>query len=240
MEIDLIIRYKHDVNLNQEHVCTGEMFYRREDGDIAPFNHWGFEKVPFKQLLVQASNRLNDTSHTIGKIVIERTDRQGLRPIVLDYPTQEILKTDPALAVRLLNYEGRAVYGSGGVAQAQKAPPPLRSGYETLAESIGEEIYCRQRKGLVECPGCGMWSTANNPFYCKKQCLIANVPVEYTEEWAKFKVLHLLDLHLPKYFIPRGFNKTKPWISNSELKKLFSTWRALAHAHITETQEKTS
>jgi hypothetical protein len=241
MEADLIIRYKHDVSLEKEHVCTGEMFYRPNDGSLPPHGHWEFEKTHFRQLLIEASNRLNkDDRFHIEKIVIERTDRQGLSPIVLDHPTQEVLKTDPALAVRLLSYEGRAVYGGGGVKQEQKAPPFLRSGYETLAESIGSEIYCRQRKGLVECPGCGMWSMGNNPFRCLKQCHIAGLWVTYTEQWAKFKVIDLLNLNLPKYFIPRGFNKTKPWMTNSELKELFLTWEHFARQDIELTQEKRS
>lgn len=239
MEADLIIRYKHDVDHNKEHVCTGEMFYRHSDGSLPPHGHWEFEKEHFKKLLIEAANRLNkDDRYHIEKVVIERTDRQGLKPIILDHPTQEILKADPALAIRLLNYEGPAVF-SGGKKIEQKPLPPLVSGYDTLAEALGEDIYIRQHKGLVECPGCGLWSTGNNPFTCKKKCKIS-LPVTYTEQWAKVKTIDLLNLNLPKYFIPRGFNKTKPWISNSDLKGLYEAWRAIAQSNIDLTKENVS
>lgn len=234
MQADLIIRYKHEQTADKEHVCTGEMFYRSLDGGFAPFRYWEFDKQPFKKLLIEASNRLNkDTSVDVAKVIIERTDRPGLRPVIMDHPTQEILKTDPVIAIRLLSYEGSAVRGD---ARTRTSPPPMRSGYDTLSESIGEEVYCRQNKGMVECPGCGMWSTVHtSPFTCKKKRDVLGVDVVFTETWAKFKVADLLRLGLPRYFIPREFNATRPWITWEALNALYETWRQVANQ-----QEKAS
>lgn len=227
MSVDLIIRYMHDMTEAKDHVCTGQMFYRPSDGALPPYDVWEFEKTPFNKLLAEASNRMNKSVDVeVDRILIERTDRQGLQPIVLDKPTKEILKADPALAIKLLTYDNRGT-SSGRVVHKQEAPPPMRSGYDSLAEAIGEEVYCRIHKGLVECPGCGMWSSAIHPcfFTCRKKCLIANVPVLYTEQWARFKTVDLLQLMLPRLYIPRDWNPHKPWISKSDLEKMYLTWK---------------
>lgn len=225
-QVDLIIRYKRDQMEDKTPACTGSMFYRHPDEAAPPTGLWEFEKTHFNKLLGEASRRLNNPDIDIQKIIIERIDRQGLRPVVLDNPTQEVLKTDPVVAIRLLNYEGNLMRSEG---KGRTAPPPIRSGYDTLSESIGEEIFCRQHKGMVECPGCGMWSTANGPFTCKKKCQISQVPVTFTETWAKFKVTDLLQLNLDKYFIPREFNPTKPWITWEALNNLYLMWCQVAN-----------
>lgn len=228
MSVDLIIRYHHDM-LGKEHVCTGDIRRVWSEGEQPPELLADVQKQPFNWMMSRSSEFLNN--YTVDRVIIERTDRIGLQPIVLDNPTAEILKKDPALAIRLMNYNGPTVADVSG--KTVTRVPIIRAGYDTVAEAFGDEVYCRMRGGLVECPGCGLWSSARQPFECKKRCGLGTTKLEvrYTAEWAVFKVGDLLALSYSRYYLPRGWNPSASWISWKALKKMYAMWRDLENSN---------
>ena len=231
MQADLVLSYKHDMTDTKEHVCTGDLKLRYHDGELPPKTLWEFEKKAFNKLLAVTSEKLNDKEFSdIKKVVFLRTDKVGLKPVVLDNPTVELLRSNPVAAIRAMSFSLPSVAETQeALSKMRVAPIPLlKSGYDTLSDSVGAEVYCRMHKGLVECPGCGMWSTGNNPFICKKKCRTQLKPVDYTLMWVRFDTFALLNLKLSRYYLARAFNHTPPWISHEELSKLYDQWLAIS------------
>lgn len=127
----------------------------------------------------------------------------------------------------------------------------LRAGYDSLADAFGDFVYLRLRPhdedGMqCECPFTGEWrgfgAKAENP----KQMLLKTgrqsahadwLPVEIVggsekenPKWARVKtevlVLHSLNGVLPhRFFIPRKWNKSSPWITRSSFGYLYSQYK---------------
>ncbi len=121
---------------------------------------------------------------------------------------------------------------------------PLRAGVDTLADAFGDEVAVRVRFGDggafdAECPGCGRWAgfgmkaeTGTYLIRCENGCSNPKahgtwVPVEAlaplsrkeNPRWAKVKVETLLSKKYKRYFLPRTWNTSGPWISHEDLQK---------------------
>lgn len=217
---ELVLRYHHD----DGHTCTGELKLRWSDGSQPVRILEDIYKMDFNKMMAKVSGALNE--HSIEKLVVERSDRDNLKPFVFDNPMTELLRNDPVAALRMMNPPPIHID-----LRKQKMPPPTpvftTTGYDTLAESFGDEVYAKMRSGSVECPGCGMWSPqihSDSRFHCSKKCLLV-IDTNYVEGWALFKYEELLTLNLARYYFPRGWNKSGGWISQDDLRALFEQWK---------------
>jgi len=121
---------------------------------------------------------------------------------------------------------------------------PLRVGYDTLADAFGDEVCIRVRFGDggafdAECPGCGRWagfgmkaSTNQYLLRCEQGCSNPKAhgtwvaverlaPLSKTENprWAVVSLKELLDKKYERYFLPRAWNTSGPWIIHEDLQK---------------------
>lgn len=212
-EPDLIIRYYRD----EGDTCTGEVLLRWQDGARPAEQLHQLSKEKFNKLLSIASSELNQ--RTVAKVVMERTDHSNLKPYVFDNPTTELLRKDPVSVIRMLTMPHVHI-------DLRKPGGVFTAGYDTLAQSFGDDLYARVRAGEVECPGCGAWNKIDAEFIfkCKRKCNI-QVPVRFVEKWALFKTAQLLLLGLPRYFFPRSWNKYGGWITHAALRGLYEQWK---------------
>lgn len=126
----------------------------------------------------------------------------------------------------------------------------LRAGHDTLADAFGDFVYMRLRPhetdGMQgECPFTGKWmgfgAHADNPeqllLKTGRQTAHADwIPVELvggskTEnpKWIRVKTAELLEHALAgklpeRFFIPRKWNKTSPWIDREELRQMYEKY----------------
>lgn len=217
MNPDLILRYRRD----EGHTCTGEIKLRWSDGSKPVRLLKDFVKADFNKMMGSVSLALNENE--INKLIVERSDREGLKPFIFDNPMTELLRSDPVAALRMMNV------GPIHIDLRQKKTiepnPVFMAGHDTLAEAIGDFLYSRVRGQEVECPGCGMWSPVSSPiFECKKKCLIT-LPVHFVEKWARFHTATLIALDLPRYYFPRLWNPSSGWVSKEDLVVLFEHWK---------------
>jgi len=234
MTAELLLRYQRVEMGEGNSTYDGELLERQTDGSSPAVPLHLFEQVAFKKLFVEVSHHLSAKEYE--RVILERTDRQGLAPMTLDAPTVELLRSDPAKAIRMMTYEGDNALSGG----TRRAPPPaIAAGYDTISETVGDVIYCRVRfhkftSGLtspaLECAGCGHWIPALRDLRCTKGCPLV-IRATYVEGWGQLPTKVLLDLAFPHYFLPRGFNPTKPWISREDLQALYDQWLRVKEQH---------
>lgn len=215
---DLVIRYHHDTG----DTCTGDLRLVWADGSAPVEVLLPFEKMGFNKMMSNASRSLN--AHEIDRLLVERTDRGGLKPFVMDNPTVELLRSDPVAAIHAMNVPPIHIDMRKG---RPAAPAPVfTAGVDTLAEGFGDEVYARVRNKEVECPGCGMWSpfTEGGKLNCYKKCFLS-LSARYVPGWAIVSVQDLLNLNFERYFLPRGWNRTLVFISHADLSALYNQWK---------------
>jgi len=219
---EMVIRYRHD----EGDTCTGEILLRWEDGSFPAQQLHAIDRIGFNRMMGTVSEELN--KHKVSKLIMERTDRGGLKPFVFDNPTVELLRSDPVSVIRLMNIPPIHI----DLRKEKPAPltPIFVAGHDALANGFGDEVYARVRgtggTAELECPCCGLWSTVDTEFVfnCKKKCKLT-MPVRFTEKWAVVKVEDLLGLKLDRYYLPREWNKSHGWITRADLEALFEQWK---------------
>lgn len=217
--------------------------YKRVDGDqssgcltLTTDNHLStidsFEAIEFAPMLYKFAQALQDYPDAQG--IIQRTDRPGLVPYNLDGQTADLFRTDPVAAVAsmMVNYGSP----SNAIARVKKqtapAPSTLRVGFDTLADSFGDELYARLdvEKARVECPCCGIWNPFVGEFVCRNPKCAKQLELEVTGKWAAFSTSTLLSTQSPRFYFPRAWNGYQPWV----------TWEALNEKYNQFQKEKTS
>ncbi len=185
-----------------------------------------FTRVEFEPMLYAFASALRDHPEAIG--VIQRTDRPGLIPYVLDTNTVDLFRSDPVAAIRSMS----TPYGSPltTVKRTKEERTPiasgLRIGHNTLADSFGEELYARfdKDRNRVECPCCGIWglvetadTNGSHTVRCHNpSCVVFQRTLQlkrHNGRWASFLTFDLLTTHSDRFYFPRAWNDGQIWIS---------------------------
>lgn len=224
-ERELVLRYRRD----DGDTCTGTMAVRELPiGDETIIHR--FQCYTFNRMFAKVANNLNE--HRLERTVIQRTDRDGLLPVLLEKDTTQLLRTDPVEALRVLNWGSTTsnvvdltAVRAKKEAQANRTPL-FRAGHDTLADSLGDTVYCRVRaEGGIECPFCGLTGHFEKPMFvcsrCKRTATCAVVP---SGEWALFSVDELLQKDVVRLYLPRGWNPSRGWIGKEVLRVLYEDW----------------
>ena len=202
-----------------------------------------FAGLSFKRLIASVSDALHAAGEPLPKVLLQRTDHEGLLPYVLDEATVRLIHDDPVAAFTAMStrYDSPGNVLARMHAQPQK-PRLLTVGHDVLANAFGDYLYTRVRKHELECPGCGFWGMYATPglladkdragdvfktiFVCRKKCL-NRFPVTCTDTWAYVSTAYLLDeTNLAGFFFPRGWNEGKPWVSRERLTAMFDAYKA--------------
>jgi len=178
-----------------------------------------------------------------------RLEQQNPMALGLDKDTAELIRKDPVSYIRATTMPPQRVTLKRTTKVTVKdevtiQPKPLRAGSDALAEAFGDQVYLRVRPDtafglLVECPGCGRWvgfamKAATQQFLvkCDKGCSspsrsgtwvaiddLAPISKEENPRWAKVSTEHLLTHNYARYYLPREWNTSGPWISHADLAK---------------------
>jgi len=127
----------------------------------------------------------------------------------------------------------------------------LRSGHDTIADAFGDYVYCRMKEGRVENPITGRWSglcrsELTRPpeqiyvtVYQGDVDRLRTVDPGHTgrlelpwfeagENWLKTRTVNLIAFGVlagcNKFFLPRRWNKSGPWVSHADLEQMFETY----------------
>lgn len=204
-----------------------------------------FDSFPFRDMMKQLATVLanwpvEDVPDV--KVVVQRTDRAGLAPYILDKETVDLLRTDPVAGIEVLAGTSSPAAIEHAV-KADRAPPQpvLRAGTVTLADAFGDSVAFRVRGHELECPGCGFWGVFTTPglltaperaggafktaFVCPKRCG-GRFIVSCQREWGFVGVDYLLEkTDLDKFYFPRAWNGGRPWVSREDLQKKYDEYK---------------
>lgn len=218
---EVVLRYRRE----RDH-SSGSIFLR--DGEKTEvrceFKHWDFKSMMthFAKVLVE---------HHEASAVVERIDRSGLLPFVLPDMLAGLLREDPAEAIRQLTPPA-VVVDLREEKKKDEDPKGLRVGYDAVADAFGDEIYCRAREEKIECPVCGSWGRVENG---SLQCLFCHVLIRATSAGPKWwtvvtcELLYTKTTEAHRYFIPRAWNPTPPWIEAKDLEEKYQRYLKEKH-----------
>jgi hypothetical protein len=177
----------------------------------------------------------------VPNVILHRFEVSG--EYKLSESTVQLLNDDPAAAIRSMSHPDRKVV----IPRIVCAPKDelvtqslLRAGHETLADAFGFYTYFRLKNGKIECPHDGRWKEYSVVTAYNTPGVYYQGPVtdEYStlwfspnivnEKWARTFTKTLLDVWkkkgLSRYFLPRAWNKSGPWISHEDLKQKYETF----------------
>ena len=248
----------HKLTLNHQrdgHAYNGNINLDYEDGGVELSKKLDtFHQFSFARMMARFASAAMDSPD--AELIMQRTEREDLEPILLDESTSKTLREDPASVIASMSVDHRTVERAKVALEAtvktqDDVKLQLRAGHDTMADAFGDYIYLKLRPhdkdGMQgECPFSGKWAgfgaNANNTsqFLLKTGRQNAHkdwVPVELvggskTEnpKWVRVKTEELLSHtmsgeHPDKFFIPRKWNKTSPWIDREELETMYIKYK---------------
>jgi len=198
--------------------------------------------VSFAQLLTHLARcvRRVDECEGVALMYLGASNEYAMSPSEIRQ-----LRDDPAAAIRSMREPDRVVI----VRDLKKATTPkerelvhpqLRAGHDTLADAFGRYIYFRLRSGRIECPYDGRWKEytilvsdgSPSVFYegptTEEYRSLWFSPRIVNETWARTFTETLLDVGekkgLSRYYLPRQWNESGPWISHEDLQVKYETF----------------
>lgn len=213
--------------------------------DAPAHDEVSFEHLEYKRMMRELSYALRKLPDGVEtKVIIQRTDRPGINPYVLDPASVSLLRTDPVAGLAAMSVESPSpmqVLENIKKAAAPPTPlPTLRVGNETLADAFGENVAFKVRAHELECPGCGFWGVYTTPrllndpdragqvfktaFVCHKRCNQRFI-VSCHKEWGFVGVEDLLKTPLAAFYLPRGWNNRRPWVSRADLQQKYDDYK---------------
>lgn len=202
-----------------------------DDGSIEHFTGYTFARMMSR--LAKQIRRFNAGN---VKVVLSRTEKAGSN-YELDKDTIQLLRDDPAAAIRSMTHPDRVVK----VPVGGKNPPQknvgvsmgsrLRAGHDTLADAFGDEVYVLVdlARDALECPVCGRLkgefaevsphSTAR--MYGCTNCMNGFIVQLCGDNWASIRTAELIQVKADRFYLPRQWNKGGPWITRIDLTRKY-------------------
>lgn len=195
-----------------------------------------FEKISFPLMLARLAEHAAsflEKDEKIG-VTIRREDLPAQPAYRLSEEMVNELYTDPVAFIRAMNPSPTKVF-------LRRVDPattsPLRVGYDAIAATLGDEVYCRRRADQVECPCCGRWAKVgrmvthpeSKVLLCKSAACGAKLSITLrSDRWASVLITSLLaDQERDKFFLPREWNKPGPWVTRKDLENKYKGWLSL-------------
>lgn len=186
---------------------------------IDPFSDYTFARM--MSALARNIRKCSDVDVVLARLEVKGSEYK------LDAGTVELLRTDPAAAIRSMMHEDRTV-----IIRSSKSnrPPPglLRAGHDTVAAAFGDDTYVSINDlGRFECPGCGRWSpcTTHVSAACdNRECSLTLTGTSHGGRWFAVSTAQLVAKKKPRYYVPRAWNPSGGWISNEDLSKMLEDY----------------
>lgn len=224
---EVVLSYRREKDAFQ-----GSIFLREEDEKKIIFIFSGQDFRTIMQWLSDSLRQYPDSS-----AVIERTDRDGIKPIKLTPSQTNLLREDPEEALKQMEppHEKLINIGKGPspvarIGDVVQVRVPLQKGlvvgHDSFADAFGDRLYCRANEGKIECPGCGHWMPIDTIMELRLlDCTRCDLGVIVDEAGSSWWSVDTYDLLMTdgndRFFFPRAWNKTPPWISRDDLQKRY-------------------
>ena len=220
---DLILAMHREERLNAEGYCcfTGHLDTVCEDVKDNTRDYFS-EAITYRKAmdyLIVAARKHNE-----ARLFLLRLEQKPV-PVALqfDKATACLLREDPVAFLRMMDPamgQPQKLDVSMRVRKERTTaikPHPIPSGYDTLAEAFGDDVYIRRKvvagSVVYESPITGRWVPVTE---------LGAWAADVNNKWAVVPVINLLHFaDVEEFFIPRAWNKEGPWISASSLRNKY-------------------
>lgn len=189
-----------------------------------------FEGLSFEEVILRFSEFANLEQHAKSNLYIARGEVVAPGAL-LSESEADMLRKDPASFARALSFPvSRVVLRLG--ADTGVATPPIKAGYDSLADAFGDHIYLRVRatpSPVIECPLCGRWKA----HLVKGLFLCGCMPPEFglhgeaalDPKWFMIETRVLLYADFAeRFYLPRAWNQSGAWVSYEDLKAKYEAF----------------
>lgn len=227
MEIKLEYKRLRELD-GGEYPYTGQFALRGES--------FSFIGLHFKNIIGRLSEMLNE-SPGVDQVILQRTDREGISPVLLGSRMIDLIRVDPLSALREMTFDTSQFSNSADV-------------HSRRAETFSSQIYLPMASGTVLCPILGEWLNMaykaetgewfirppgnDSSAWLKLDQVLDNSPsgtpgIERLVfcRWAVVSLDALLGTDAEYFMLPRRWNKTSsyPHISRGDLESLRETYK---------------
>ncbi len=237
----IVLAYKRLPELvEDEHLFSASISL--QDGEGSVVFQRSLADMEFHKMMTEVSRDLRESPD--AHVVLQRTERSGIAPMVLEEDTRVLLRDDPVQAIAAMNIKSGSKAGGTVV---RSAPSP----FDDAAEEFGLRVFVRMRNGMFEDPVTGTWKTV--AYSSKGKCWLIRADNNKSETWlevgipslslalkvddmeavgaelakscwATVKVEDVLQQNTNKFFLPRRWNTHGQWIGRTELRKLLDEY----------------
>lgn len=105
--------------------------------------------------------------------------------------------------------------------------PRGRDRMDEVANIFGDTVYCRMKGMDIECPFCGRWASTSGSYRLDFTCTSCKHTVALQtrhEHWAGIRLSDLLDVEVPRYYLPRDWGPHR-WIWRIDLQGKYAQYK---------------
>ncbi len=192
-----------------------------------------FSSVPFGWALSRLAEYLQE-ERSAGARLVRSLGDGALSDFALDAATLELLRVDPAHAIRQMDPRARRIVVRDTVPaeSALEVRIALAAGVDTLARAVGELVWLRCRQGQVEDPFTGRWvalpcGRPTGAFVLALRCALPVVEFARREreplgcedigpylQWVAVRTAGLLDSGATRFYLHAAYGG---WIAHDSL-----------------------
>lgn len=153
-------------------------------------------------------------------LVLHRTDHAYAVPSRIGDAETQLFRTDPVQAIRNWTHQNFTI---------TNPMAPIPAGYEVLPDVFGDVTYVKRQGRAIECPTDGnnllLLDDGENDDASTLRFFGAPLPIQFvSEHWATCKTADLLAIPTDKFFLPRAWNASPPWISHEALDSRYNKY----------------
>lgn len=182
-----------------------------------------FDGIEWEAMMLLFAEALKKAPDAAG--VIQRTDREGLKPYIIGTMELERFRTDPMGAINAMTFHVAKTARPEPV--AENVMKPLPASISALVDVFGDVLWLHAESSalndgyLVECPvSASMVPLLGNHINLPDgQLLLGSESLYLKNGWFGVSAFELLLKGFSKYYVPRAWNESGPWIDWDELDK---------------------
>jgi hypothetical protein len=229
----VLLEYERRSELDgEDHLYDGTIIVReREKFTNLPFVGW-----PYHQMITRFAEQARK-DYTKKLIFMRRDQKPKPMAVELEPKMADLLREDPVKYIKATSPPPRRVklkLSDKVTVTDEVIARPIPAGRDTMAETFGDAVYVRMRRGgASECLACGRWKAQtstdeNKNGFIRCKCGFSAVCKAYPTSaggWAGIHTGELLQVmehgEHPRAFLPRLWNTDGPWITYENLKQRY-------------------
>ena len=162
-------------------------------------------------------------------VTVSRSDKPGREPFRVPAFEVELFRKDPVAGIRLWTAADIVVDTRKSKSPSQMRPLPM--GYDEKAEFFCENVFVRvdPEQRMVEDVVTGYWRPIddNNMYIAGVDHTTKLLDMDKHKYWGEIPVEYVIGLPYERFFIPRAWNTSKPWVTKEVLVQKLSELRTM-------------